>query len=739
MNRIRKSASLAFVLCLLIGLLAPTAAQADPPGEAAGWPRHLLSEMNPDQMVAFGNDTMSFVNCGNTTHAKSFQYVREGATASSLPAYNGSINEAGGVSCVNHQALAAPDGTFYTTHVVNGYSGSTLTFAAFKNGRMLWETNLSSDPNSPACSVMSSWGANARNATMTKASIGSDGNIYGIVQENAPGCSTFITGINRVDGSVRFKNQLTSDASLRPATSLWVYDDKLVTVDWHGLLRQFDYSGNEDVGKQYQFPVTSSQPIGSLVATANGRVFAIGFCTGWSANAIARYHDPDGQSGAIDTSQACNSTTFVPAADNNLAAVGYYGSLSIVHVDSSTVTTQNIESPTGYWTTFVYGYWQDQDGNAIMTRQLNSGNGRAVSAVRIDAITGAVTNLFMMVVDAEHPSPWLRVNDITEDYLYMVICHDINYCSNGPSATIDGWVHKIPLSDFGTPIKDTGSFVPFVDDRYEYVGGGDSYSSGQGSSRPYLSGTETATNTCRRSPGAYPELLEADASLNLNLTRFVACGGATVSAITSGGFNGEAAQIDALTSSTDLFTIGIGGNEVPFEAFARACATPGVDQGCVLTGQAYLDAVASIEDNVKPRLDLLLQAIEDRLTSLGSDARVLVIGYPQLVPATWQVSGCLWLAAEENPAIHSVTELLNAAIQDKVEAKGGRFEFVSATNSGSPFIEHEICRATADGGSDHFNGVVLGENDADTFHPNASGQAAYAQLIKDYLALHPLS
>lgn len=271
----------------------------------------------------------------------------------------------------------------------------------------------------------------------------------------------------------------------------------------------------------------------------------------------------------------------------------------------------------------------------------------------------------------------------------------------------------------------------------KYVGMGDSYSSGQGSRRPYIAGTETATNKCRRSSAAYPMLLAADTSLNLGPTRFVACGGAQASAITTDGFNGESAQMDALTSETELVTMTIIGNDIPFDEFARACATPGFDQGCHLTGQAYLDAMTSIDVNVKPRLEQLLQTLDERLALLDSNARVLVIGYPHLLPEEWVYeTGCWWLQPDELPAIRAVQDALNSAIHDKVVAKGGRFEFVSATDGGSPFIGHELCREVSTG-SNYFNGVVTGENEADSFHPNEAGQEAYAQLVKDYLILHP--
>lgn len=270
----------------------------------------------------------------------------------------------------------------------------------------------------------------------------------------------------------------------------------------------------------------------------------------------------------------------------------------------------------------------------------------------------------------------------------------------------------------------------------QYVAMGDSYSSGEGNP-PFEAGTDTSTNTCHRSSAAYPRLLEDELQLDLG-SNFVACSGATTAAITL-GYNSEGAQLDEVTSDTDLITMTIGGNNMDFATFANSCVQPG--NSCDENSSAYQDAMSKIVSDVIPRMEYMLGALRDRQTSIGSNATVLVVGYPQLVPSTWvsTSAGCWWLQPGELPAIREITQSLNTAIKNEVDAVGGDFHFISATAAGSPFTGHELCRDTSDTVPNYFNNVVLGGPDEYTFHPNEQGQQAYADLIKAYLAQHPLS
>src|SRR3954449_10471124 len=92
-----------------------------------------------------------------------------------------------------------------------------------------------------------------------------------------------------------------------------------------------------------------------------------------------------------------------------------------------------------------------------------------------------------------------------------------------------------------------------------YVALGDSYSSGTGT-RDY-----SLNSTCQRGPYAYPALIKADRP-NTNLN-FVACSGAKTADVMNN-------QISAVTSTTNIVTITIGGNDAGFSSVITKCAEP---------------------------------------------------------------------------------------------------------------------------------------------------------------------
>src|SRR5690606_24099102 len=103
-------------------------------------------------------------------------------------------------------------------------------------------------------------------------------------------------------------------------------------------------------------------------------------------------------------------------------------------------------------------------------------------------------------------------------------------------------------------------------------------------------------NECHRSDAAYPRLLDDDINLNLNLVDFVACSGATTDTILNGGSStgawGGAPQVDALTSSTDVVTITVDGNDVGFADYAESCHAADSSP----SSQSYADIMDAIED-----------------------------------------------------------------------------------------------------------------------------------------------
>jgi len=253
---------------------------------------------------------------------------------------------------------------------------------------------------------------------------------------------------------------------------------------------------------------------------------------------------------------------------------------------------------------------------------------------------------------------------------------------------------------------------------------GDSYSAGEGNP-PFIPPSDH--NDCHRSFNAYANFLAGSASgLRLTNNGFVACAGATTTDAIE-GWHKEPSQLPAITSNDDYVILTIGGNDVDFPDFAGACAIV----GCASGSSAYSTIVGKIQ-NILP--GALADFFEDIGPTVGTK-RVLVLGYPNLLPAATQpfnLFSCSWLTPSSQDGAKQVEDYLNAAISEAVTLAGGPFEFVDANDSTSPFAGHELCTNNS-----YFNNVKPPPHPEYSYHPNVSGQAAYAKLVQSYLASHP--
>ena len=144
-----------------------------------------------------------------------------------------------------------------------------------------------------------------------------------------------------------------------------------------------------------------------------------------------------------------------------------------------------------------------------------------------------------------------------------------------------------------------------------YVALGDSYSSGVGAGS-YIS----SSGSCDRSTRAYPYLWNAAHAPSS--FAFNACSGATTDDVLSG-------QLGSLNSSTGLVSITIGGNDAGFADVMTTCVLQS-DSAClsrIAIAKAYVDST------LPGKLDSVYSAISAKAPA----ARVVVLGYPRLLPA----------------------------------------------------------------------------------------------------------
>lgn len=267
------------------------------------------------------------------------------------------------------------------------------------------------------------------------------------------------------------------------------------------------------------------------------------------------------------------------------------------------------------------------------------------------------------------------------------------------------------------PAESTGSPTGAPTAYDEYVAIGDSYTAA-----PLVPPTDTSS-ICLRSGANYPALVAA-AMPGTALTD-VSCSGATTANTVEpqSGMGGSVPpQFDALTPTTDLVTIGLGGNDESLFAKLLGRCTELASQDP--TGAPCEEAAAGGVD-----FELLQSTIRDNLADVvrgvrerSPEARILMIGYPQLVPGSGTCD-LLPLAEGDYPFARAVNEGLNQAMSDAAEVTDAEYVDVWEPSAG-----HDIC---AD--EPWVNGRVTSAATALAYHPLAVGQEAVAELVLEQL------
>ncbi|MET3962570.1 hypothetical protein ABIE44_002504 [Marmoricola sp. OAE513] len=302
-------------------------------------------------------------------------------------------------------------------------------------------------------------------------------------------------------------------------------------------------------------------------------------------------------------------------------------------------------------------------------------------------------------------------------------------------------------------VPDTSSAAGTVPRYQEYVALGDSWSADvvianfQG-----LPDTKHAPIDCAQSQVSYPKLVAR--ALGVPKFRDATCGSATTqdfykpqTGLPIGGTN--PAQFDRLTRTTDLVTVGIGGNDAGFASAAVSCinllptntsafetvqlpiAIPFLGSGIPLGGckQRFVkggrDLLAEKIAASEPKLVAALKEIRKR----SPKARILMVDYLDGIPA----KGCypfVPITDADMAYLHVTFGRLNAMVK-RAAAKGGA-EFV---NTFADSHGHDVCTGPT---TRYVEGLgVLSLNApaiAIPAHPNSAGAASQYRSVMKQLA-----
>ncbi len=256
---------------------------------------------------------------------------------------------------------------------------------------------------------------------------------------------------------------------------------------------------------------------------------------------------------------------------------------------------------------------------------------------------------------------------------------------------------------------------------------------------------------CAQSHVNYPKLVAAE--LGVEVLRDATCGSATTDHFTEpqslplGGSNPP--QFDRLTPTTDLVTVGIGGNDAGFAGAALACISllpvetipmdllPLPELPVPLISTSTLPVGGCKKYFTAGGVDRLAVAIEQSeiklvrafraIRRISPDARVLAVNYLAAVPQR----GCWPLVPVTNKDmayLYETFQRLNAMV-----ARAARRGGAELVDTYTPTIGHDMCKGPRVRYAEAL-GVSLNDPAVGVpAHPNAAGARAQAQAVLAYL------
>jgi hypothetical protein len=339
-------------------------------------------------------------------------------------------------------------------------------------------------------------------------------------------------------------------------------------------------------------------------------------------------------------------------------------------------------------------------------------------------------------------------------------------------------------------VFDAVAFVPTGSPHANYVAMGDSFASGEGL-QPYdtnsdyvrSTGNGEEKNACHRSQQGYPRLvtlpghtkpIAQEAAEGTASFAFIACSGALTTSVTNDAVNnpptaddraghtdwgrpnqhyGEVAQVDQgwLDVDTTHVTISIGGNDARFTDVMHGCLAlrplSGCgDEGYRLTRRSGVVDPAPLKTYEK---NLLLEWLPRHLTAVyraihtkAPNAKIIVLGYPRMFPHETVPLGCAGISNMNMLFLNTLSAMMTIGMSHAVHdlrMDGVNITFVDPTPKwriGVGAQEHWMCGAGA-----WLNGVMGPSSSGSgrdaigvgTFHPNAAGQRAFADLVNSSL------
>ncbi len=256
----------------------------------------------------------------------------------------------------------------------------------------------------------------------------------------------------------------------------------------------------------------------------------------------------------------------------------------------------------------------------------------------------------------------------------------------------------------------------------KYVALGDSYSAASGVLPLDLRSGLTGV-TCLRSTRNYPHLIAARTGYTFT---DVTCGAAQTKDFTTRQHPDTPPQLDAVDATTNLVTMTIGGNDsgvfinTIMKCGAAGLSTLGQGNPCQKKyGTTFVDTINTV---TYPSLVNALKATRAK----APNARVAILGYPWIMPATGGCFSKMPVAVGDVPYIRGIQAALNDAVRRAAAASGATYVDMNVVSDG-----HDACKPY---GVRWIEPAVFGNNPV-VVHPNALGEAKMAEQAMAVLGI----
>jgi len=214
---------------------------------------------------------------------------------------------------------------------------------------------------------------------------------------------------------------------------------------------------------------------------------------------------------------------------------------------------------------------------------------------------------------------------------------------------------------------------------------------------------------CSRSGNNYPSVVAR--SIGADLTD-VSCSGATTANVLTVSQSGQPPQVQAVTATTDVVTVTIGGNDVNYlgSLGAYTCQNDG-GTGCATVDRNAIDQTFTV---LAGRIGEVVTAVHDA----APRARVYLVTYFTILPDTGTCAG-IPLTTDQSAYERSIASRLASATSSAASATGATVVDVAAASRG-----HDACSADPWVENAH---PAAGRSQ---YHPNEAGMRAAATAVQ---------